>query len=133
MRAANRLCALAAAAATGAGALGAAAAMAESRPARDPAVAVAEQFADAEAAGSNAALILFILRYPDEPQAATARAALAARRSPDPRPDPGPDGAMIAAFDAARLSGDPAALKAFAAAYPNTPLAAEALRPDWAQ
>jgi hypothetical protein len=84
------------------------------------------------AEGSNAALILFIARYPDEPLTGTARAALAARTAPDPLPHPGPDGAIIAGFDRARLAG-PAALAGFAAAYPNHPLGAEARRPDWAR
>lgn len=130
MRAANHLCALAAAAAALGGG---AAALAETPPARDPAIAVAEEFAGAEAQGSNAALILFVIRHPEAPEAATARAALAARRSPDPQPDPGPDGAIIAAFDAARLSGDPGALAAFAARYPGHPLAAEAMLLYWAR
>ena len=99
-------------------------------PPADPGAVLAGALAAALADGSNAPLILFIARYPDEPLAGTARAALAGRRRPDPRPAPGPDGAIIAAFDQARLAG-PAALAAFARAYPAHPLGAEALRPDW--
>lgn len=80
--------------------------------------------------GSNGALIMFIARNPEEPQAERAREALAARSRPDASPWPGPDGNIVAAFDRARLGG-PAALAAFAAATPNHPLAAEALRPFW--
>ena len=50
--------------------------------------------------------------------------ALAARRQADPTPVEGPDGNIVAAFDRARLDG-PAMLDAFAARYPNHPLAAE--------
>ena len=77
--------------------------------------------------GSSGALILFLARYPDGPDAGTVRAALAARRQPDPAPVGGPDGDIVAAFDRARLDG-PATLDAFAARYPNHPLAAEARR-----
>ena len=94
-------------------------------PARDPALAVAEEFALAEDAGTSAALILFIARHPGTAAAAAARDRLAIRAAPDPAPPPGPDGAIIAAFDAARRAG-PAALRAFAARYPGHPLAAEA-------
>ena len=114
----------------GAGLLGASRRAPPLPPPADPAAVLAQALAAARADGSNAALILFIARYPDEPLTATARAALAARRWPDRRPAPGPDGAIIAAFDRARLAG-PAALAAFAQAYPNHPLGAEALRPDW--
>jgi hypothetical protein len=113
-----------------AGLLGAAGRAPPLPPPADPATVLAQALAAALADGSSAALILFIARYPDEPLTGTARAALAARRRPDPRIPAGPDGAVIAAFDRARLAG-PAALAAFARAYPNHPLGAEALRPDW--
>ena len=80
--------------------------------------------------GSGGALILFLARYPDGPDAGTVRAALAARRQADPAPVGGPDGAIVAGFDRARLDG-PATLDAFAARYPNHPLAAEARRWSW--
>lgn len=85
---------------------------------------------EALADGSNGALVMFIARYPDEPQAERARVALAERTAPDATRRPGPDGDIVGAFDRARLAG-PAALAAFAAAYANHPLAAEALRPFW--
>ncbi|MBP7000589.1 hypothetical protein [Amaricoccus sp.] len=107
------------------------AAAAESAPPPPPGAALAEELALAEAAGTSAALILFVARHPDEADAARAR--LAARHAPDPAPAAGPDADMIAAFDAARRSGDPAALAAFAARYPGHPLAAEALRPEWSR
>jgi hypothetical protein len=100
-------------------------------PPADPAAVLARAL-DAARAGPNSGLILFIARYPDAPITAAARGALAARRRPDPGPAPGPDGAIVAAFDRARLAG-PAALAAFARAYPNHPLGAEALRPEWRQ
>ena len=84
----------------------------------------------AVAEGTNGALVGFIARYPDEPLADRARAMLAARRQPDAAPYPGPDGAIVAAFDRARLAG-PAALAEFSRTYPNHPLAAEAARPFW--
>lgn len=101
-------------------------------PAADPAVAVQRQLDAARAAGTSVALILFLARYPDAPAAGPARAALAARRLPDPPADPGdpaadPDRDIAAAFDRARLAG-PAALDAFAARTPNHPLGAEARR-----
>lgn len=99
-------------------------------PPPDPGRALAAEYARARAAGSNAALIGFIARHPDAALTAQARAALAARRQPDPVPDPGPDGAIVAAFDRARLGG-PAALAAFAAAYPNHPLGLEAHLESW--
>jgi hypothetical protein len=99
-------------------------------PPRDPKVAVAEELAAAQAEGSNRRLILFIARHPRSAEAATARLALAARSAPDPRPGAGPDAAIAAAFDAARLAGG-AALANFAARHPGHPLAAEALDPLW--
>jgi outer membrane murein-binding lipoprotein Lpp len=94
-------------------------------PRRDPAAAVAEELAAAVDDGSNGALILFIARHPGEPLAAEARRRLAARPRPDPVPPGGSDGRIIAEFDAARLEGTEA-LRAFAAANPGHPLAAEA-------
>ena len=99
-------------------------------PPPDYAAGLASSLGQALADGSNAALILFIARYPDEPLTATARAALQARPDPDPRPAPGPDGAIIDAFDRARLAG-PAALAAFARTHAGHPLGAEAGRTDW--
>lgn len=81
---------------------------------------------------SSAALILFLARDPDGPFAAEARARLAGRRTPDPPARilkvAGSDAGVVEAFDAARLSGDPARLRAFAETHRGHPLAAEALR-----
>jgi hypothetical protein len=121
---------VAAAVAAGAGA-GAAGQQAVVPPPPDYAAGLRSSLDQALADGSNAALILFIARYPDETLTGTARTALKARTAPDPLPPPGPDGTIVAAFDAARLAG-PAALAAFAGAYGNHPLAAEAARPVWA-
>jgi hypothetical protein len=89
-------------------------------------------FEQAVAGGSNASLIMFLARNPDSPHAEAARARLAARRSPDApaavRTVGGADADIISAFDAARLSGDPAAWRAFLAAHGGHPLAAEARR-----
>lgn len=112
-------------------ALGVAPGVAEVPPARDGAVAIQAELGAALADGSNAALILFIARFPDQPLADQARQALLARTSPDPAPDPGPDGDMIMEFDRARLSGTHAALAQFSARYAGHPLAAEAARPIW--
>jgi hypothetical protein len=101
-------------------------------PAADFAARLPALLAAARAEGSNAALILFLARWPDTAEAEEARVALRARGRPDPRPDPGPDGTIVAAFDRARLAG-PAALAAFAAAYPNHPLGLEAERPFWSE
>ncbi|MFO1105904.1 MAG: hypothetical protein U1E34_07365 [Amaricoccus sp.] len=105
-------------------------ALADGPPPRDGAIAMQEEFDAAQAGGSNAGLILFIARFPDAPLADQARQALAARPRADPAPAPGPDGAIILAFDRARIAG-PAALAAFAAANEGHPLAIEALRPFW--
>ena len=99
-------------------------------PPRDPALAEAEEFALAREEGSNGALILFIARAPRSALAETARRMLRERGAPDPAPPAGPNGAIIAEFDAARLAGPPA-LRAFAARYPGHPLAEEARRPFW--
>lgn len=102
-------------------------------PPVDPKVAIEAAFAGARAAGSNAALILFIARNPDTAEAGTARHLLAARRTIDPLPYPGPDGAVLEAFDRARLAG-PAALAAFAEIHRDGhPLGTEALKPEWQQ
>lgn len=83
----------------------------------------------AEAAGNNAALILFLARFGDTPLADEARSRLRARKSPDPADVvaavAGTDAGVVAAFDAARLGGR-AALEAFIAAHGTHPLAAEA-------
>lgn len=125
MRRALRVAAILAAAAT-------TTAVAPVPPAADPAIAVQRQLDAALAAGTSAALILFLARYPDGPAAEGARAALAVRRAPDPAPAAGatpadPDRDIAAAFDRARLAG-PAALDAFAARTGNHPLGAEARR-----
>jgi hypothetical protein len=99
-------------------------------PARDPSVAIAEELAAALADGSNRRLVLFIARHPRSAQAGTARRMLAARAAPDSGPGVGPDAAIAAEFDAARLAGA-AALRDFAARHPGHPLAAEALAPFW--
>ena len=99
-------------------------------PRRDPAMATREEFALAEADGSNGALILFIARAPETAEAEVARTMLRGRNHPDTAPMPGPDGTIITDFDAARLAG-PAALRAFVARYTGHPLALEAARPIW--
>ncbi|EPX84499.1 hypothetical protein ruthe_02179 [Rubellimicrobium thermophilum DSM 16684] len=85
-------------------------------------------FDEASAAGSSAALILFLAREPDSPYRDEALARLEARRQPDP---PGTaaalapaDAAVIEAFDAARLAGSRSAWEAFLAAHGTHPLAA---------
>lgn len=87
-------------------------------------------FDQAVAAGSSAALILFLAREPDSPYRDEAFALLEARRQPDP---PGTaaalapaDAAVIEAFDAARLAGSRTAWEAFLAAHGTHPLAAAA-------
>ncbi len=83
--------------------------------------------------GSNGSLIEFIARNPDEAVTDTARQALAGSHSPDAMPWPGPDGEIIAAFDAARLTGDPSAMRRFAETHSAHPLSREALRDFWNQ
>lgn len=100
-------------------------------PPRDPAVVLDAEYQRARAAGTNAALILFIARQPDSPLADQARVTLRGRTTPDPTPDSGPDGDILMAFDLARLSRDRAALDDFARLYAGHPLAAEAARPIW--
>ncbi|WP_112873034.1 hypothetical protein [Paracoccus endophyticus] len=106
-----------------------------SDPLPPPAPAGAPERAEAEAAladGSNAALILFLARHPDDASAPRIRAALAARRTPDDpaqgRAAAGGEAGVIAAFDAARLAGTPEAWQGFARRHPNHPLTAEAAR-----
>lgn len=81
--------------------------------------------------GSNAALIGFIARHPDEPLADAARSRLAARTELDPAPAVGPDAEVHAAFDAARLSVEPQAMADFAKQYAHHPLGREAGHPIW--
>lgn len=104
-----------------------------SDPLPPPAPAGGPEAQEAEAAlaaGSNAALIRFLARHGDDPQAPRIRQALAAR-GPDSTGQAAaadPDAAVIAAFDAARLAGNAAAWSAFQGRYPTHPLAAEAER-----
>lgn len=102
------------------------AAWADMPPAQDPAEVMASELNQAYSLGSNAALILFIARFPNDPLADQARQALLRRTAPDPAPDPGPDGDIIIEFDRARLTGTPAALAHFSARYAGHPLAIEA-------
>lgn len=100
-------------------------------PPVDPAVAMRLSLAQAVADGSTAALLLFIARNPDTVEAGEARHLARARTHLDPLPYPGPDGAILEAFDRARLAGADA-LAAFAARYRDShPLGAEALNPAW--
>jgi hypothetical protein len=89
-------------------------------------------YEQAVAADSNAGLIMFLARNPDSPHADAVRHRLAARRTPDPpaviRALAGADADVVAEFDAARLAGDPAALRAFIARHGSHPLGAEARR-----
>lgn len=86
--------------------------------------------AQVQALESSAALILFLARNPDSPEAGAARAALALRRTPDPAAvlarDAGADAGVVAAFDAAHLAGTAAARADFLAVHAGHPLAAEA-------
>lgn len=108
-------------------------AVAESVAPRPPdfSAGLAATLQQALAEGSNGALIEFIARNPDEAVTDTARQALAGRRSSDAMLWPGPDGEIIAAFDAARLTGDPAAMRSFAETHAAHPLGQEALRDFW--
>ena len=88
------------------------------------------QLDQAVAAGSNAALLMFLARYPDNPLAPEARADLKLRQEPDA---PGvaqdvaeSDAQVVMAFDSARLSGDPVQVSDFIARYAPHPLTAEA-------
>lgn len=99
-------------------------------PPADDAAVMQSVYEQAVAAGSSAALILFIARNPDHPLADAARRDLAARGTVDPASPGGPDGDIIMQFDTARLHGS-AALNGFAARHPGHPLAVEAQRPFW--
>ena len=99
-------------------------------PPADATAGLRQLLSEALGAGTDAPLIAFIARDPDEPLTETARLALRARPTADRVPAPGPDGEIFLAFDVARLAGAPA-LADFAARYPTHPLAAEALRPVW--
>jgi hypothetical protein len=112
-------------------ALWACGALAEVPPRLNPGVALARELAQALAEDSNAALVNFIARHPDEIMSDEARARLAARPS-QPSGWSGPDAAIYGAFDAARLAGLEA-LAGFAQRNSGHPLAAEALRPFWAR
>jgi hypothetical protein len=91
---------------------------------------VPHALAQAVAADTNAALILYLARYPGEPWTQEARRLLALRRLPDPEgvaeATAGPDARIVRQFDAARLSGSQAAWEAFLARHGTHPLAAEA-------
>lgn len=101
-------------------------------PPAPPGAPEAEAAATALAAGNSASLILFLARHPADPAAPRVRAALAARRSPvtpaAARAVAGAEAEVVAAFDAARLSGTDDAWADFTARYPTHPLAAEAAR-----
>jgi hypothetical protein len=79
---------------------------------------------------ASAALIMLLARTPDSPEAPAARAALAARHSPDPaavtQALAGADAGVVADFDAARLAGTQAAWQAFLSRHGSHPLAVEA-------
>lgn len=98
-------------------------------PPPDEAMVIAQEFRGAVDEGSNAALIRFIARHPDQALAEEARRRLALRTKPDERPLAGdPDAAVYAAFDAARRAGTAQAYRDFARTYAGHPLAAEAER-----
>lgn len=81
---------------------------------------------------SNAALEMFLARNPESPYADQARQLLSSRRSADSpatiRRVAGADADVVAAFDRARLSGDPGQMQAFIARHGSHPLAREAER-----
>lgn len=89
-------------------------------------------FEAAVAQGSNAALIMFLARNPQSTHAAEARRLLAQRRNPDTpatiRAAAGADADIVAQFDSARLSGDPAKIRVFILRHADHPLATEAQR-----
>ena len=100
-------------------------------PPPDYAAVLATEFELALATDSNAALIAFIARHPDEALTNEARRRLDARRLPDNVAGTGPDAEIEAAFDAARLDGSSEALARFAARFAGHPLAREAANPFW--
>jgi len=106
-------------------------------PVLDDAESARRIYAQALAQDSNAALIMYLARNPDTPQAADARLRLAIRRNPDAhgaaQAVAGMDAGLVSEFDAARLAydagaGDAGPLHAFMAQYHSHPLAAEAGR-----
>ena len=90
-------------------------------PPPDYAAVLATEFELALASDSNAALIAFIARHPDEALTNEARRRLDARRLPDNVAGTGPDAEIEAAFDAARLDGSSEALAHSPHALPATP------------
>ena len=100
-------------------------------PPPDYAEVLDQELRRAVAEDSNAALIGFIARHPNEALTEDVRRQLKARPTPDAGPRGGPDADIFMAFDLARLSRDPQAMAAFASRYAAHPLAAEASRPIW--
>lgn len=88
------------------------------------------QLDQAVAAGSSAALVMFLSRFPDSSLVPEARADLKSRVKPDPegvtRQVAESDAEVVMAFDRARLSGDSAQVSAFIAQYAPHPLTIEA-------
>ena len=81
------------------------------------------------AANSSAALIMFLIKNPDDPFAEQARVYLRARLAADSeaklRAAAGSQTPVVAAFDTARLQGTKGAWDAFLARYGDHPLSAE--------
>jgi hypothetical protein len=102
--------------------------MAEMPPEQNYDAIMTREFRSAVQANSSRALIRFIARHPNHPLAEQARRLLSGRQSVEPPLAGDPDADVIVAFDAARRSGDAAALLAFAARYSGHPLAEEARR-----
>ncbi len=86
-------------------------------------------FEQAVAAGSSAALIMFLARNPDTAQATEVRQLLTARRTPDDlvviEAVAGGDAEVVSAFDTARLSGTRAGWDAFMKRHAGHPLSAQ--------
>ena len=86
-------------------------------------------YKQAVAAGNSAALIMFLARNPDAPQAGEVRQLLAARRTPDSlavsEAMAGGDAEVVRAFDAARLAGTRASWDAFLKRHGGHPLSAQ--------
>lgn len=86
-------------------------------------------FEQAIAAGTSAALIMFLARNPGTKQAADVRQLLAARRAPDSPAETeavaGGDAEVVSAFDAARLAGTRAGWDAFLKRHGGHPLSAQ--------